>query len=332
MDNDGTTLFSDFLSALEVPHTAGYSDGKFEGMSFKSLFGLSRLLLSYGIPNEAYRLSDRGELGSLPVPFVAQLGGGFVVVKDVSPSGVTVVRSGVEQKLTTDDFRNRWSGVVMLAYPEAGSAEPDYGLHRRIEIAERSKGFVLVAAVAFIVISLFWCNGLWEHWSLWLLALLDGAGIYVTYLLLLKSMNRKSAAAEKFCGVIQTGGCNDVLASPSAKFFGLFGWSEVGFAYFGVSLACLLLFPSMVKWLALVNACCCPFSFWSVWYQKYRAKAWCTLCLTVQALLWLSLFTFIGGGWFRGLWPLGYDLFILGAVYVAMLLGLNRVIQVMTKE
>ena len=137
MDNDGTTLFSYFLSALEVPHTAGYSDGKFEGMSFKSLFGLSRLLLSYGIPNEAYRLSDRGELGSLPVPFVAQLGGGFVVVKNVSPSGVTVVRSGVEQKLTTDDFRNRWSGVVMLAYPEAGSAEPDYGLHRRIEIAER---------------------------------------------------------------------------------------------------------------------------------------------------------------------------------------------------
>ena len=85
--------------------------------------------------------------------------------------------------------------------------------------------------------------------------------------------------ADKICGLIDRTGCGTVLSTKASKFFGLFGWSEVGFSYFGVSLACLLVFPQHIGYLALVNACCCPFSFWSVWYQKYRAKAWCTLCL-----------------------------------------------------
>lgn len=327
-----TTIFNDFLTTLEVPHTVEYSNKQFDSMAFKSLFGLSRLLLSYGIPGEAYRLADPDELEKLPVPFIAQQGCGFVIVRKIAAGEVTLMVDGADRQTSLSDFKNKWKGVVFLAYPNSESAEPHYGLHKRIEIADKSKKWVLIAALAFIVVSLFVMNGLWKQWSTVLLFLFDCAGLYVTYLLLLKSMNRKSSAADKFCGVIEAGGCNDVLASPAAKFFGLFGWSEVGFAYFGVSLLCLLVFPQWTNYLALINACCCPFSFWSIWYQKYRAKAWCTMCLTVQALLWLSLFTFILGGWFRDIFPLRIELFILGSSYVVALLSLNKLMPLLTKD
>ena len=104
---------------------------------------------------------------------------------------------------------------------------------------------------------------------------------------------------------------------------GIFSWSEVGISYFGVTLATLLLFPQYTGYLALINAICCPFSFWSVWYQKYRAKAWCTLCLITQACLWLSLACYILGGWFRHAFPLRAPFFIIAVFYVTVLLAVN---------
>lgn len=52
----------------------------------------------------------------------------------------------------------------------------------------------------------------------------------------------------------------------------------------------LLIFPQYINLLALCNLICLPFSFWSVWYHKFRAHAWCTFCLCVQSMLWLLFF------------------------------------------
>lgn len=46
------TIFSDFLSELDVPHTQCYSDREFCTMPFQSLFGLKKLLQSYGVESE----------------------------------------------------------------------------------------------------------------------------------------------------------------------------------------------------------------------------------------------------------------------------------------
>lgn len=87
----------------------------------------------------------------------------------------------------------------------------------------------------------------------------------------------------------------------------------------------LLIFPEYTGYLALCNLICLPFSFWSIWYQKFRAKAWCTLCLSVQAILWLLFFSYISGGWLKDSFPLSINFFVLGASYLAVLLLLNRV-------
>ncbi len=49
--------------------------------------------------------------------------------------------------------------------------------------------------------------------------------------------------------------------------------------------------------MALVNVCALPYSFWSVWYQKYRINQWCPLCLIVQLVLWALFFVNVFSGW-----------------------------------
>ncbi len=320
------TLFSDFLTALEVPHTTPYSDRRFETMAFKSLFGLSKLLEEYGVDNEALSFSDKDVLTQLTPPFLARMDDSFAIVTAMDSGGVTLKRyDGTVATPDKDSFCKDWTGVVLLAYPDAKSREPEYETHRFIDIANKAKKYVLFASALFLVGYLFVSNGLWRSPSLTAVGALDIFGLYVSFLLVLKTHGVHTGAADRMCGIIDRTGCSTVLSTKASTFFGIFGWSEVGLAYFGVSLGALLMFPQCAPWLALADACCCPFSIWSVWYQKYRAKAWCTLCLCVQATLWLLLGCFILGGWFRDVFPVRIEFFVLVASYITALLAINAV-------
>ncbi|MCM1068093.1 MAG: cysteine peptidase family C39 domain-containing protein [Muribaculaceae bacterium] len=324
------SILADFLAQLGVPHTRWYADSQFASMTFKSLFGFSKVLESYGVPSEALEVPDKAAaLDAITPPFLAQCGSSFVIVTAIEPESVTFLDGLADGPVAKSraEFCRSWSGIVLLAYPGDDSREPDYASHRFTEIGNRAKRRVLAAAALFVLLYLVIAHGICSHVSTLLLTLINLAGLYVTYQLVLKSLNIHTGSADRICGIIDRTGCHTVLSTSASKFFGLFGWSEVGLAYFSVSLGTLLLFPQHIGELALINACCCPFSLWSVWYQKYRAKAWCTLCLITQACLWLSLACYIFGGAFAGSLPPRVSILPLGATYVIVLLGVNALMR-----
>lgn len=320
------TLFTRFLTALQVPHTQSYSDAQFEGMTFKSLFGLSHLLLDYHVPNEAYEISDKSEFAKLTPPFLAQTADGVVdIVKAINHDAATVTFDSNGKVMTKplDDFIKYWNGVVLLAYPCADSCESDWKCHRLQEIVAASTRWILLAAILLAVVYFFVTRGLWRQVSTTLIFLLDCGGIYLSYLLMLKNIGVKTSAGDRVCGVLQKGGCDDIMSMKVSKLFGVISWSEVGLGYFSVSLLTLLLFPHLDGALALFNACCLPYTVWSITYQKFVAKRWCTLCVGVQTTLWLLFFCYLGGGMFRMAFPLQFDYLVLIAVYVGSVMSLN---------
>lgn len=319
-------LFSDFLRAAGVPHTVSHSEKAFASMPFNSLFGLSKLLDSYGVDTLGVRLADKSEIEGLRRPFIAHTPGGFVIVTDVSDRTVSYLTQGVAERMPAERFAEVWDGVALLASPRADASEPDYSSHRFLEVATVVKRYLLWACAAVLFLSLFIGNGLWRHPSLILVALLDIAGLWLTSMLVQKSLRISNPTADRVCGVLQAGGCDNILEMKASKFFGLFGWSEVGFAYFSVSLLALLLFPQAVPWLAGCCVCCLPFTVWSIWYQRFRAHAWCTLCVAVQCTLWLLFFCYLGGGWVSAAWPPAPGFFLLGLIYLTVLLALNRIL------
>ncbi len=321
----GHTIAHDYLTALGVPHTEGYTDRRFAGMPFHTLFGLTRLLEEYGVKSEGYSLADKGELLKLRPPFLAQTDGGLVIVTAAGSDGVGYMTQGVAERIPFEEFEKVWNGNVLLSIPAAGAKEPDYGLHARLEFFMRAKKWVLALCVAFLLAYFYISRQLYlDVWAT-VVAVVDIFGLYMTYLLVQKSVNIHSAAADRVCGVLQEGGCDKILATGASKFFGLFGWSEVGFSYFSVSLLALLLFPSTLPALALCNICCLPFTVWSIWYQGFRAHHWCTLCVCVQGSLWLLFFSYLFGGRVAEAFPPTLTFVVLGAAYVGVMLGINAV-------
>lgn len=332
MDRKGNSILGDWLTLLGVPHTAGYTDKRFSSMPFKTLFGMTKLMEEYGVKTQGYRLTDRSELANLTPPFIAVTHAGLVIVTGVSDKSVCYMTQGVKETIPADDFNEVWNGDVVLAFPSAEAKEPDYCEHARIEWCMKAKKWVLLCGAVLLFAYFFITRGLYSDWSTVALSAIDIFGLYITYLLVQKSANIHSKAADRVCGVIQEGGCDKILATDASKFFGLFGWSEVGFAYFSVSLLAMLFFPSSLPSLALCNLICLPFSFWSVWYQRFRAHHWCTLCLCVQASLWLLFFCYLFGGWLKMAFPVQLTFVVLGVAYVTVMLAINALMPLIEKS
>lgn len=317
-------ICSDLLQQLGVKHTPDYCQSRLDSMPFKSLFGLKKLLQEFGVDSEGISLTDKSEFNKLAPPFLAKMPDGLVIVTEITPDSVSYLTQGVPEQIGLNDFLKAWTGVSFLCFPGPNAIEPEYAAHMTLQVGNRLKRYVLFIGVLILFFYLGITNHVFYHWSTCLVTLLDLAGLWLTWMLVQKSLKISNATADSVCKVLKEGGCDSVLEMKASKFFGLFGWSEVGFAYFSVSLLCLLMFPQWTCYLALCNVLCLPFTVWSIWYQKFRAHTWCTLCVSVQCTLWLLFFCYLGGGWFEGIFPLRPQFFILGLTYVTVLLGINR--------
>ena len=300
-------------------------------MTFKSLYGLSHLLTEYGIANKGVKVADKSEITRITSPFLAQTrSGAFVIVTDIDSGKGTISYDSYGEAESTDleKFKAAWNGIALLAFPDKSSAEPDVRSHRITELVEAGSKYALAVAALAVFVWFFVTRRVYADVSTVLVAVLDCVGLYLSFLLMQKSLHIHTSASERVCSILEKGGCDEIVADKASKLFGVFSWSEVGFGYFSVSLATLLLFPHLWSQLAICNACCLPYSFWSIWYQKYKAHHWCTLCVGVQATLWLKFFCWLGGGWPSRAFPINADFLILVAVYVFAVLAINLIVRI----
>lgn len=330
-----SSLLNDFLDALGVPHTQSYTDQAFATMPFKSLFGLSRQLKAYGVDTVGARWTDKSVLPEIPTPFLAQTGDRFVIVEAIDKASNTVsTRCSHRGRCSTSipDFEEEWSGLALLAYPTEGAKEPDLKQHRFTIATNTVKKWLLAICIAVLMAAGIVNDATFTSAGRVALLLVDLAGLAVTWLLILKSLKVSSHSADRICGILQEHGCDTVLEQKASTFFGIVSWSEVGFSYFFVTTAIMLIFPAAIGWLAIINLCCLPFTFWSIWYQRFRIHTWCTLCVTTQALLWLEAGSYLWSGAWHSPLPMTWEIIAIPCAYGAMLFGLNCVMNFIKKH
>jgi len=163
--------FLAMLDLLNVKHTNDFSNRFFNEHPHKhNLYGLSKMLSDYGISNAATRIEEKeSDLANIELPFVAQVGGDFVVVyKVISPTpnlskreggpplsgelegAVHFLRNGQKLSIPVSQFIQSWSGVILLAETSPESCEPDYREHRIKDLLNTVQLSILAIAVALV--------------------------------------------------------------------------------------------------------------------------------------------------------------------------------------
>ena len=282
--------FITLLDLLKVKHTNDFSNKYFNEHPHKyNLFGLSKMLSDYGVENVATKIADKEkDIAAIETPFIAHFGGDFAVVHKVEEDKVSFLWRANEHVLPVSEFSEAWTGIILLAESSEQSIEPDYKEHKKKVRLNFLKEAALLSACSLILLLTFihqiqlFSNSVTQLFNYSIILFLNLAGVYISYLLLLKQMHVQSQYADKICSLFKQNDCNHVLESKAAKLWGIFGWSEIGLGYFSANVLALLFFPASISCIALINILTLPYSFWSVWYQRTKAKQWCVLCLFVH--------------------------------------------------
>jgi thiol-disulfide isomerase/thioredoxin len=318
-------LFSHLFQTLNINHTKAFLKQQVELRAINSLGAFSGLLDTYHIANVAVRLHQPQQLSQATFPCVAhcQKEGSseayFVVINNLKEGVVEYYDGQKTQQTNIENFAKSWSGHLLLLSPDEHSGEPNYAANRkaeRVEVLQSVLGYVgLVALAVWLLVQ---ASG-WQS-AVWLLCQYLGLGLCT--LLLINTFGQPSAFVHKLCHLGKQTNCGAVLGSSAARLFGWLSWSEVGFMFFLSNILGCMLFG--IESVMGFNVWLVP--LWvvgglaSVYYQWRVAKAWCTLCLGVLAVLWIG--ALVGSPYIYGLQFQIYN-FLSPIFYLPMLLAVG---------
>ncbi|MDR2916910.1 MAG: thioredoxin domain-containing protein [Tannerella sp.] len=325
-------IFISLLEVLKIKYTKSFSNKYYNEYPYKdSLYGLSKMLYDYQIENQSIHLNEKQEmLSELEVPFIVHFENDFIIVISISNESIKYIRRNKKINVSKTDFISKWSGITLLVEANDFSIEPDYETHYKQELGAIIKKVLLVITIiVFSGIFIFSTPAYLFYKNLGGL-LINICGLYICYLLLLKQMHIHSNQADKICSLLkENNDCNNILHTDAAKILG-FSWSEIGLGYFIANLSIIIFSPSLYNYAALINIFALPYTIWSVWYQKFKAKQWCPLCLIVQGILWLLfIINLILGSTYLPLLAI-QSILLVGCIYLIPVLVLNMLTPIFT--
>jgi len=321
-------VLNTILDYINVKHTETSANKCFNEHPHKyNLFGLSQMLSDYGIANWGTIIKDKAnDVLNIETPFIAHSGGAFVVVKKVTHDFVNYIWEGINVNVTMQNFQQGWTGAVLLVESTENSIEPKYKENKKIELFNHLQKLVLLLAVSFVLVGSYIEQSLFGNLGLSISLVVNIIGVLIGYLLVQKHMHIHSEYGDKICSLFKQSDCNDVLESNAAKFLGIIGWSEIGLGYFVSNMGIMLFSPQLLVYLNIINILILPYSFWSIWYQGWKAKQWCPLCIIVQVLLWTIFLVNLIFGFIKIPEVTLTDIIGIGCIYLIPLLFINLLV------
>ncbi|MDB5150902.1 MAG: hypothetical protein JWQ57_4922 [Mucilaginibacter sp.] len=259
---------------------------------YPSLLAVSDVLNNFYIENNAFRVPF-DELENLRCPFLVHVntnGGEFLVVNNINGKKASVSSEKWDKHtMYVDEFKKKFTGIVLTAEPSEKKSSRTF----TSTINEIKTPFVAINCLLVFIAGIVFHTSYFENynWQVLLLTAFKTAGLIISILLLVQSIDSNNPLIQKLCQADGNSDCKAILSSKAAKVFEGLSWSEIGFFYFGGTWLVLMFgnhSVSMMHVLAILNIVSLPYTFYSIYYQAHIAKQWCVLCCAVQALLWLE--------------------------------------------
>lgn len=277
-----------FLVALKLPVPEKmFREFLSSHPDFPSLLSLVDTLERFGIVYSAFRINKK-EVVNLAEPFI------IVTTNELFP-----VRSKDDLRQCDGHLKN-WDGLVLYIDRENSQAK-EVAAYRRERIHQLMSWVLLGTTLLFVVTSLL------QSFSFLTVGVVSTAfaGLIMGYFLISKELGIKYRVVEALCQVRSRNNCDKILSSNGAQLFGGISLSDAVVAYFAFQLL-IISFPNNglaggVPVLTILSVLTLPVIGYSIYYQYFLAKkAWCPLCLSVDAVLIVQFIFFLFYGLRKG--------------------------------
>ena len=255
-----------------------------------SLFGLDYSLIQ----------TDCEEINNLPTPFITAYDGLLLPVNSIDEDGTFVIinEKGQKEKTNLKCTDPYWRNTALVFNKDGINQRDTLGRKTTWRLERYSQYFVsiiLFTSLAFVLFHYVKHSGLFTC----LLLVTSLFGVAMSILFHVQKLNRSNPFVNKLCHSNKQASrrdCSSILDSKASEVFGIASWVDVESIYFLLFLCTVLMCPSgaCMQLLAFLSICSSLYIPYSLFYQKYVARKWCTLCLMVQAVLFLNAcFSFI---------------------------------------
>ena len=250
---------------------------------FPSLLSLAEIMQRLGVPHLIVKI-QKDELSKIAFPYLlhsASNGGEMLFVKSKSDLKKQQVNLA------------RWSGVILQAEKTKIIKDSE---NNAVFFKKRIVKYFIISLLTSIFLLLISPILIFFSWSLFFLWITSLGGILIGYVLIAKDLGTKYKVIEHFCNSGLNSSCNQILTSNGATLFGVIKLSEIVLAYFLIQ--CFLISIStlpltngfaIILILRIWSLLSVPVVVYSVFYQNFVAKAWCKLCLLIDALLLMQM-------------------------------------------
>lgn len=262
-----------------------------EHPNFPSLYAISGILSYYAVKNKGIRTSG-DKLNQLETPFLAfsEEEEGLLIITKTENNTVTLYSiSRGWRTVPLNDFLRLWNhDILIMIDRNASFEESNYQENVKKEMLSKIRPPILI--VFFLLCLLYVGFHLGTVLGIVYL-ILKTLGFFVSSLLTFKLIYRN--ASFKFCNVTTEFDCDSVLGSGAAKLTNWLSLTDIGLIYYLGSLV-LLFLGSLngnnfgLTLLFLLSILSLPFTLFSIFYQAFKVKKWCFLCLLIMLTMWLE--------------------------------------------
>lgn len=258
--------------------------------SFPSLYSITNTLTNFGITNKAVNVEPE-QLNQLETPFLATTHSGeTVLVKKSENDFVHFFSPSIGWRNSSlNDFTKMWNKMLILVDTESTVTEEHYKKKRNTELLNDLRFSIVIIFSTLLILSIVFALG---SSSILAYFFIKVFGLVVALALVNKEINRNTSY--NICKVGKKISCDDVLNSPAAKLFDWLSMTDMGLLYFTGTIlifAISIIVPiqtsiGLLKLLVITSFLTLPYIVFSLFYQGFVIKKWCTLCLVTIAVLW----------------------------------------------
>lgn len=267
----------------------------------QSFEALREMLLDLGISSKSYQLTLK-ELSELETPLFVQVNANskneLAVLQKIGENNYAIYVPSIGKKEYTQvEFEKIFSGFVLVPFTDEYTEEYVKNVTGEVESKNLQKiigtSVLIITSLLFLTFSFLYSQADIVYTGCLLILKLTGLGISIQIVKI--EMNREDGFIQQVC---QKSDCHKVLHSKAAHLLPWLSMGDMGMIYFSSTL--LTLFCSLTlnspeatySLLSLFSFAALPYTLYSVYYQRFKAKAWCPFCLSVMAIFWLKSISF----------------------------------------
>lgn len=246
---------------------------------YPSLVAFSDTLNELTLPHSIFTIKKEDYLG-LTYPILLH-------IKSENKSTFAKVNSANALLEKKNDLFNKWDGICVYVTPKSSIKNIDHNLQLQKESNETNFSSICLSVIVILFTSMFWLN---QSLVYCIIQILNIIGIVLCGIIVFHLLGHKNFISTKLCDSNNLTGCDKVLNSKVSLWRGI-SWGDIGLIYFAGMFFYLL--PQFVFYLKndFFDITYIPviigllIAIFSVLYQLMVIRAWCKLCLLVDAVL-----------------------------------------------